>query len=73
MSTKTFDAKAFDGGLDFVPAPKQRTGSIWNTLALSLAAIREGIELAGEYKELTNRGMASDAAARKVFERIGKD
>lgn len=63
--------KTFDSALDFTPAKPARS-SAWGVIASSFAAIREGIELAGEYKELTNRGMASDAAARKVFDKIGK-
>ena len=43
----------------------------WTTLVNGFRAISEGITLAGEYKELTNRGVPSDVAARKVFEKIG--
>lgn len=67
--------KTFDSALDFIPAPTKRARGpgLLNTIFSSFAAIREGIMLAGEYKALTNRGMASDAAARKVFEHIGKN
>ena len=66
--------KTFDSALDFVPNQKkaERTGSPWSAIVIGFDAIREGIQLAGEYHELTNRGMASDAAARKVFNKIGK-
>ena len=67
MSIKTFDsALAFDSDR------KARTGGVLRAILNGLAAIREGIVLAGEYKMLTNRGMSSDAAARKVFEKIGR-
>lgn len=64
--------KTFDSALDFVPAKEPRKGGFLKAFLATFGAIREGIELAGEYKELTNRGMASDAAARKVFSKIGK-
>lgn len=63
--------KTFDGALDFLPASKPRSGGILRMIGETFLAIREGIDLAGEYKELTNRGMASDVAARKVFDKIG--
>ena len=63
--------KTFDSALDFVPEAKVRHSGVWHAISASFSAIREGIALAGEYKALTNRGMASDAAARKVFEKIG--
>jgi hypothetical protein len=63
--------QTYDSALDFVPVAKRKpNSSAWGAIVLSFDAIREGITLAGEYKELTNRGMASDAAARKVFEKI---
>lgn len=64
--------KTFDSALDFTPAHAKpaRTGIV-PTILKTLDAIREGITLAGEYKDLTNRGVASDVAARKVFEKIG--
>jgi hypothetical protein len=64
--------KTFDSALDFVPAKPARSGGVLKMVGGVFAAIREGIDLAGEYKELTNRGMASDVAARKVFEKIGQ-
>ena len=63
--------KTFDSALDFVPAAKPRAGGVIKAIGDTLSAIREGIDLAGEYKELTNRGVASDIAARKVFQMIG--
>ena len=63
--------KTFDSALDFTPAKPAR-GGVWTAISKSISAIREGIALAGEYKDLTNRGMASDAAARKVFDKIGR-
>ncbi len=62
--------KTFDSALDFVPE-KKAPSTAWKSIVSGFDAIREGIALAGEYKELTNRGMASEAAARKVFEKIG--
>lgn len=63
--------KTFDSVIDFMPAARRpRRMSVWGSIVMSFGAIREGITLAGEYKDLTNRGMASDAAARKVFEKI---
>ncbi len=64
--------KTFDSALDFVPEKKVRQFGAWGTIVASFQAVREGIDLAGEYKELTNRGMASEAAARRVFEKIAK-
>lgn len=64
--------KTFDSALDFTPArSKAARRGFGSTLWQTLAAIREGINLASEYKALTNRGVASDVAARKVFEKIG--
>jgi len=70
MSTKTIDS-----AFEFAPAkaPKTQQDGAWATLITGLKAIREGIVLASEYKALTDRGVASDVAARKVFERIGRD
>lgn len=34
------------------------------------AAMNEGITLAGQYKELTARGVSPDMAVRKVFDQI---
>lgn len=63
--------KTFDSALDFTPAQtKPARRGFFSALLQSFAAIREGIALAGEYKALTNRGVASDVAARKVFEKI---
>lgn len=67
MTTKTFDS-----ALDFVPAKSAPAKGVLAVISESFAAIREGIAIAGEYKELTNRGVPSDVAARKVFEHIGK-
>lgn len=65
--------KTFDSALDFTPAhTKTARPGFFATVLKTLAAVREGITLAGEYKELTNRGVASDVAARKVFSKIGK-
>ncbi len=66
--------KTFDSALDFVPEATKpvRSSGILAGIVNGFSAIREGIDLAGEYKELTNRGMASDEAARKVFDKIGK-
>ena len=63
--------KAFDSALDFVPASPTRSSGRIVTIGDWLSSIREGISLAGEYKELTNRGMPAEQAARKVFEKIG--
>lgn len=69
MSTKTYDS-----ALDFMPERKRvAQGGFLRGILAGLAAIREGIDCAGEYKELTNRGMPSDAAARKVFDKIGRN
>ncbi len=69
MSVKTFDS-----ALDFVPAasskPAQR--GVFAAVVEALKAVREGIDAAGEYHELTARGVASDVAARRVFDKIGK-
>jgi hypothetical protein len=68
MSVKTFDS-----ALDFVPAsdrkPAQR--GVLAALVEAFKAVREGIDAAGEYNELTSRGVASDVAARRVFDKIG--
>ena len=63
--------KAYDSALDFVPAKQARHGAM-HAIFDTFSAIREGIELAGEYKDLTGRGMLPSDAARKVFEHIGK-
>lgn len=66
------NVKAFDSALDFVPEKAgRREGSLLSIFDW-FSSIREGIVLAGEYQELTARGMPSDQAARKVFEKIGK-
>lgn len=66
------NVKAFDSALDFVPAKAVRSHGVVHAVVQWFSSIREGIVLAGEYKELTARGMPSDEAARKVFEKIGK-
>jgi hypothetical protein len=66
------NVKAFDSALDFVPEKAARPQGAFHAAAQWFNSIREGIVLAGEYKELTARGMPSDQAARKVFEKIGK-
>lgn len=66
------NVKAFDSALDFVPGKAARPNGFISAVLEWLNSIREGIVLAGEYKELTARGMPSDQAARKVFEKIGK-
>lgn len=64
--------KAFDSALALAPAKPASTGGVLSSFIVGFAAIREGIELAGEYKELTGRGVLPSDAARKVFEHIGK-
>jgi hypothetical protein len=72
MATKAI--KSFDSALDFNPATKpERTQSAWSSIVIGFDAIREGIRLAGEYKALTNRGVASEVAARRVFNKIDRD
>lgn len=72
MATKAI--KSFDSALDFTPETKKaRTSSPWSAIVIGFDAIREGIQLAGEYKDLTNRGVASEVAARRVFNKIGRD
>lgn len=65
------NVKAFDSALDFVPAKPVARANRMTTIGDWFASIREGISLAGEYKELTSRGMPAEQAARKVFEKIG--
>lgn len=67
MSVKTFDS-----ALDFVPARKPSQRGFLATIVEAFKAVREGIDAAGEYNELTSRGVASDVAARRVFDKIGK-
>jgi hypothetical protein len=62
--------KALEPSVDFASAKKTSAGSFWKGVLYTLASVREGIDLAAEYKTLTTRGMAPDVAARKVFERI---
>lgn len=65
--------KTFDSALDFVPAKSATHKSgIWSATVDTFKAIHEGMTLANEYKELTSRGMAPDAAARQVFNQIAK-
>jgi hypothetical protein len=66
------NVKAFDSALGFVPEKATRPHGFFQAASQWFNSIREGIVLAGEYKELTARGMPSDQAARKVFEKIGK-
>ncbi len=66
------NVKTFDSALDFVPATKQSHRGVLFAIVEAFKAIREGIDAAGEYHELTSRGVASDVAARRVFEKIGK-
>ena len=63
--------KAFDSALDFVPAKPARNGALY-AIFDTFSAIREGIQLAGEYKDLTDRGVLPSEAARKVFNQIGQ-
>jgi hypothetical protein len=63
--------KALETSADFASAKEAPSGgSFWKGLLYTLVSVREGIDLAAEYKTLTTRGMAPDVAARKVFERI---
>ena len=57
--------------VDLAPAKESSAGSFWKGVLYTLSSVREGIDLAAEYRALTARGMAPDVAARKVFERIG--
>ncbi len=67
-------AKTYDSALDYIPERKQtQSRGILRGILASLTAIRQGIDCAGEYQELTNRGMPSDVAARKVFDKIGRE
>lgn len=66
MSTKTFDST-----LDLVgTASKSSEPGFLARVRLAFEAVSEGLRLASEYKSLTDRGMAPDVAARKVFEQI---
>ncbi len=65
------NTKAFDSALDFTPAKPAPLANRMTTIGDWFSSIREGISLAGEYKELTNRGMRAEQAARQVFEKIG--
>ncbi len=66
------NTKAYDSALDFTPAKSAAPlASRMTTIGDWFSSIREGIALAGEYKELTSRGMPAEKAARQVFEKIG--
>jgi hypothetical protein len=67
MSTKTLDTP-----ITFASAKESPVGGFVKGVVDTLTSIREGIDLAAEYRTLTARGVAPDVAARKVFERIGK-
>lgn len=65
------NVKPFDAALDFVPATnKGRNGGFREAVSLWFAALNEGINLAGEYKDLTAHGVRPDVAVRKVFSQI---
>jgi hypothetical protein len=65
--------KALETSADFAPAKEASEGtSFWKGLLYTLVSVREGIDLAAEYRTLTSRGMATALAAQKVFERINK-
>jgi len=55
-----------------MPGKAPRKTGIWDSIVNAFAAIRQGIDLAGEYKDLTGRGVPASEAARRVFERMGK-
>lgn len=63
---------SISSALPLGPVKRPRTGGFWAGIASTFLSIREGVELASEYKDLTDRGMASDVAARKVFDKIGR-
>ena len=64
------NVKAFDTALDFIPSGKSRKGGPFGAVASWFGALNEGITLAGQYKELTARGVAPDVAVRALFEQI---
>ena len=64
MNVKTIDSAEFHG--DESSAHK---GS-FSAITAWFSAMNEGITLAGQYKDLTARGMSPDLAVRKVFEQI---
>src|SRR5262245_30104881 len=64
--------KTLDSALDFVPDKRACKGGVWMSIVDAFSAIRQGIDLAGEYKELTGRGMPANEAARRVFDQMGK-
>mgnify|MGYP000997376235 CR=1 FL=1 len=42
----------------------------FSAISAWFSAMNEGITLAGQYKDLTARGMSPDLAVRKVFDQI---
>ena len=63
--------KDSDSALDFDPSSGHaRKGGPIGAISSWFAAMNEGITLAGQYKELTARGVAPDIAVRKLFEQI---
>ena len=62
--------KAINSTTDFhQTATTGHKGPLGAIMAL-FGAMNEGITLAGQYKDLTSRGVTPDVAVRKVFEQI---
>jgi len=61
--------KSFDDALDFYPAANRRPllSRIGLTLRIYGSALRDGLDAARAYNELTRRGVPHDAAVRQVF------
>ena len=61
---------SFDSALDFTPTAAATRRPLWTTVASTFEALREGIQLANEYKTLTSRGVSPDIAVRAVFDHM---
>lgn len=64
------NVKAIDSTVDIHDEMGAGHKGPFGMISAWFSALNEGITLAGQYKNLTARGVAPDLAVRKVFEQI---
>jgi hypothetical protein len=61
--------KVIDGGADFVARSSENKGLVAR-VATYFEALREGLEMANRYKDLTERGVPAAAAAQAAVKAV---
>lgn len=68
-------SKSYDQALDFLPVAPATTSvpaRLLSGFKAFVAAISDGLEAQHQYKLRTSRGVSSAAAAKAVFDKLGK-